>query len=205
MADVRGSCRAVLEGAPPGGDAAVDGAFLPGRDADSTGRWVLRDGFPAPPAWDAPEAAGVPGVFGTAPEPSRRVARVLPSFGGDLDAAGPPGWGGLGAVGGAFPPDAPALPPFVVTLVWVEVWLVLFTVLPPAEWVDRVDWECVPVPAAPGCAAFGCFSAVPFGVVPAAPGWGAPPLGAVPAEPGRELPAPAAPGAGVLAAPEGGT
>ena len=183
---MRGSCRTGPEGAPPAGGAAVDGgAFLPGRGEDSAGRWVLRDGFPAPPAWDAPEAAGVPGVFGTAPESPRRVARVSPGLGGDLDAAGPPGWGGLGAVGGAFPPDAPGLPPFVVTLVWAEVWLVLFTVLPPAEWVDRVDWECVPVPAAPG--------------------WGAPPLGAVPLEPGRELPAPAAPGAGVLAAPEGGT
>ena len=66
---------------------------------------------------DAPEAAGVPGVFGAVPALSRRVARVSPGLGGDLDAAGPPGWGGLGAVGGAFPPDAPALPPFVVTLV----------------------------------------------------------------------------------------
>lgn len=93
------------------------GAFLPGRDADSAGRWVLRDGLPAAPAWDAPEAAGVPGVFGAVPALSRRVARVSPGLGGDLDAAGPPGWGGLGAVGGAFPPDAPALPPFVVTLV----------------------------------------------------------------------------------------
>lgn len=186
MADVRASCRAVLGDAPPAGGAAVDGgAFLPGRGEDSAGRWVLRDGLPGLPAWDAPEAAGATGVFGTAPESPRRVARVLPGFGGDLDAARPPGWGGLGAVGGAFPPDAPGLPPFVVTLVWAEVWLVLFTVLPPAEWVDRVDWECVPVPAAPG--------------------WGAPPLGAVPVESGRELPAPAAPGVGALAVPEGGT
>lgn len=81
-----------------------------------------------------------------------------------------------GEPAGVFGVDADAFPP-MVTLVWAEVWLVLFTVLPPAEWVDRVDWECVPVPAAPG--------------------WDAP---------GRwELPAPAAPGAGVLAAPEGGT
>ena len=118
MADVRGSCRAVLGDVPPAVGAAVaGGVFLPGRVVDSAGRWVLRDGLPAAPAWDAPEAAGVPGVFGAVPALSRRVARVSPGLGGDLDAAGPPGWGGLGAVGGAFPPDAPALPPFVVTLV----------------------------------------------------------------------------------------
>ena len=118
LADVRGSCRAVLRDVPPaGGTAVAGGVFLPGRVVDSVGRWVLRDGLPGLPAWDAPEAAGVPGVFGAAPESPRRVARVSPGLGGDLDAAEPPGWGGLGAVDGAFPPDAPVLPPFVITLV----------------------------------------------------------------------------------------
>ena len=149
MADVRGSCRAVLGDVPPAGGAAVDGAFLPGRVAVSEGRWVVRVGFPAAPVWDTPEADGAAGGFGAVPALSRRVARVSPGFGGDLDAAGPPGWGVRGEPAGVFGVDADAFPP-TVTLVWAEVWLVLFTVLPPAEWVDRVDWECVPIPAAPG-------------------------------------------------------
>ena len=138
---MRGSCRAVLGDVPPVGGTAVDGgAFLPGRGEDSAGRWVLRAGLPGLPAWDALEADGAAGGFGAVPALSRRVARVSPGFGGDLDAAGPPGWGVRGEPAGVFGVDADAFPP-TVTLVWAEVWLVLFTVLPPAEWVDRVDWE----------------------------------------------------------------
>lgn len=150
MADVCGSCRAVLGDVPPAGGTAVDGeAFLPGRGEDSAGRWVLRNGFPAAPAWDALEAVGAPGFWGTAPESPRRVVRALPGLPPAFGTAGPPGWGVRGEPAGVFGVDADAFPS-MVTLVWAEVWLVPFTVLPPAEWVDRVDWECVPVPAAPG-------------------------------------------------------
>ncbi len=188
-------CGAGLEGVPPGGDVAVAGAaFLLDRGAGSLGRWVLRDGFPAKPGWDTPGAPGAPGVFGTAPESSRRVVRALPGLAPAFGTAGPPGWGAREAPAGAFGVDEDAFPP-MVTLVWAEVWLVLFTVLPPAVWlalwVERADWRDAPVPAAPDCAAFGCFGAVAFGTVPAVPG--------------RELPVPAAPGADVLAAPDGGT
>lgn len=144
------ACGAGLEGVPPGGDVAVAGAaFLPGRGAGSLGRWVLRDGFPAKPGWDMPGAPGAPGVFGTAPESSRRVVRVLPGLPPAFGTVGPPGWGAREAPAGAFGAEEDRFPP-TVTLVWAEVWLVLFTVLPPAEWVDRVDWECVSVPAVPG-------------------------------------------------------
>ena len=144
------SCRTVLEDVPPVGGADVaGGAFLPGRGAESDGRWVLRDGFPAKPGWDMPGAPGAPGVFGTAPESSRRVVRALPGLAPAFGTAGPPGWGAREAPAGAFGAEEDRFPP-TVTLVWAEVWLVLFTVLPPAEWVDRVDWECVSVPAVPG-------------------------------------------------------
>ena len=47
-----------------------------------------------------------------------------------LGMFGPPGWGGRGdVVGDAFGADADAFPP-VVTLVWTEVWVLLFTVVP---------------------------------------------------------------------------
>ena len=118
-------CGAGLEGVPPGGDVAVAGAaFLLGRGAGSLGRWVLRDGFPEKPGWDTP---GAPGVFGTAPESSRRVVRALPGLPPDLGTAGPLGWGAREVPAGAFGADEDAFPP-TVTLVW----LVLLTVLPPA-------------------------------------------------------------------------
>lgn len=126
------SCRAVLEDLPPAGGATVaGGAFLPGRDAESAGRCVLRDGFPAGPVWEVP-GVGAAGVFGTAPEFSRRVARALPCLPPDFGTFGPPGWGGRGSVVvcGA---DVPELPRPMVTLVCSEVWVLLFTVLPPVR------------------------------------------------------------------------
>lgn len=126
------SCRAALEAVPPAGGAAVaGGTFLPGRGAGSAGRWVLRDGFPAGPDWDAP-GVGAAGVFGTAPEFSRRVVRALPCLPPDFGMLGPPGWGGRGSVAvcGA---DAPEPPRPTVTLVCSEVWVLLFTVLPPVR------------------------------------------------------------------------
>lgn len=142
-ADFRSSCRAGLEDVLPAGGAAVaGGTFLPGRGAGSGGLWVLRAGFPAGPDWDASGAVGAAGVFGTAPAFSRLVERTLPGFGGGVETAEPIGWGWRGAV----VPEGP-LP--AVTLVCV----LLLTVLPPATcvaaWVERVDWECVPVPAGP--------------------------------------------------------
>ena len=120
-ADFRVSCAAGLEDVPPDGGAAVAGGmFLPDRGAESAGRWVLRDGLPAPPDWEVP-GVGAAGVFGTAPEFSRRVVRAPPGLPPDFGTFGPPGWGGRGdVVGGAFGADADAFPP-VVTLVWVEV------------------------------------------------------------------------------------
>ena len=137
------SCRVVPEDVPPaGGAAAAGGMFLPDRDVESGGLWVLRVGFPAEPGWELP-GPGAVGVFGTAPAFSRLVERVLPGSCGGVETAEPIGWGWRGAV----VPEGP-LP--AVTLVCV----VLLTVLPPmacvVEWVERVDWECVPVPAGPG-------------------------------------------------------
>lgn len=158
---LRPSCRAGLGGVRPAGGVAAAGAvFLPGRGAEPSGRWVLREGFPAPPGWDVP-----------------------PCLTPDVGIDGPPGRGAREAAGGALGanPDAP-LP--VVTVVW----LVLFTVLPPVDcvvlWVERDT----PVPAAPGCGPLGGLDAEPLGVVPAVPERDAPPLGGVPAGPGRGLP-----------------
>ena len=197
------SCGAVPEGVPPTGRGPKGGAaFLPGRGGASAGRWVLWEGFSAGPGWDTPGAAGAPGVFAAASEPSRRVARVLPGSAPDAGTAGPPGRGVRAGPGWACAAGFPGLPPPMVTLVWVEVWLELFTVLPPAEWVARVDWREAPVPAAPGRGLLGCFGAAAFGgvpagpgretlllaVAPAGPGWEMPLLGVAPAGPDRGLP-----------------
>lgn len=112
----------------PDGDApAVGAVFLPGRDGELSGRWVLREGLPAPPGWGAP-----------------------PRFPPDLGTVGPPGRGVRGEPEDAFAADDPGLPPPEFTVVWVEVRLVLFTVLPLVDcvvlWVERD----APVPAAPG-------------------------------------------------------
>ena len=127
------SCRTVLEDVPPVGGADVaGGVFLPGRGAESDGRWVLRDGFPAEPGWGAAGADGAAGVLGASPVFSRLVDRALPGFGEGVETAGPPGWGWRGAV-------VPVEPLPTAALVWV----LLFTVLPPITCevicVERVD------------------------------------------------------------------
>ena len=185
--DLRPSCRAGLEDAPPpglrpelwlrscgaglgavapaGGAAEVEAVFLLGRDGEPSGRWVLREGLPALPGWDVP-----------------------PGLSPNLGTEGPPGRGARGEPEGAFAVEPPGLPPSAVTVVWAEVRLVLFTVLPPAVcvalWVERA----APVPAAPDCGLLGCLGRVDVGTVPAPPGRETPRLGVVPIEPGREPP-----------------
>ena len=81
------SCLAVPEDVPPaGGAAAAGGMFLPGRDAESGGLWVLRVGFPAVPGWEPP-GPGAVGVFGTVPAFSRLVERTLLGSGGGAETA----------------------------------------------------------------------------------------------------------------------
>ena len=187
----------------------------------------------APPfPWEAAPAADFRCSCGAVPERvrsaagaatpfSRRVERASPGLGPSVRIAEPPGWGWRGAVvGGAFAPDAVWL---TVTLVCPETWLLLCTVPPPTVWdvllVERADWVCAAVSAAPDWTPLGCLVCAVLGAVPAVPGRGAGPLdvpgldaGAVPAAPERgllavwEAPAPAVPGAdGALAVPEGGT
>lgn len=159
----------------------------------------------APPAGDV-AAFGAVFLPGRGWEPPGRwVLRdgfpAGPGWGALPPERGPPEWDGRGDPVGAFGagPDAP-----ILVLVWVGVWLALFTVLPFAVWlvlwVERAEWlTVVPVPAAPGWGLWGCFGAVAFDTVPAPPGRGPLPLGAVGLPDGWE---PAAPGAD---APGGGT
>ena len=117
----------------------------------------------APPfPWEAAPAADFRCSCGAVPERvrsaagaatpfSRRVERASPGLGPSVRIAEPPGWGWRGAVvGGAFAPDAVWL---TVTLVCPETWLLLCTVPPPTVWdvllVERADWVCAAVPAAP--------------------------------------------------------
>lgn len=168
--------------------------------------------LPSPPGWETRHLLGTwprlgryscrtgagsrqaAGCCGTVFLPGRAGGALPPE-------RGPPEWDGRGDPVGAFGagPDAP-----ILVLVWVGVWLALFTVLPFAVWlvlwVERAEWlTVVPVPAAPGWGLWGCFGAVAFDTVPAPPGRGPLPLGAVGLPDGWE---PAAPGAD---APGGGT
>lgn len=75
---------------PAEGTAVAGGTFLPGRGAELAGRCVLRADFPAGPGWEVP-GVGAAGVFGVAPEFSRRVVRALPCLPPDFGILGPPG------------------------------------------------------------------------------------------------------------------
>lgn len=93
-------------------------------------------------------------------------------MGPGLVTAGPPGWGARGTAVDCGV-DGPDVPRPTVTLVCSEVWVLLFTVLPPVRWdvvwVERAD-GCAPVPAVPDCPALGCLGGVVLDVVPAGPG-----------------------------------